>query len=126
MRAVLFVAVLLAGCVPPAPRNTVSCYPVSSNGWTFDCEVTGRGEEKHEGQFSPQLINRIANQGDDLDRSFRGERWWAVVKVEQAGSESGVERGREYKLYGTVKGISGNRVSFTDCVFAPSTKDDGQ
>lgn len=115
--SILFAAVVLTGCGAGVggSSNVVRCYPVQSNGWDFECEVTGRGEAKHDGQFSPQLIGVISRQGNDLNRSFAGERWWAVVKVERA--VSGVEKGKEYKMYGTVQSIDGNRVRFTDCVF---------
>lgn len=123
----MFVALAtLGGCKkdPAADPNAVDviCYPAASNGWIFDCVVTGKGEEKADEQFSSNYVSTVISQGNDATRSFRGTRWRAHVVVERVGTWGGVKAEGGYTLYGTVDRIEGRRVRLTDCVFAAPPK----
>ena len=119
MRAFMLAGVVaLVGCGKASPNAVdVICYPAKSDGWNFDCVVTGKGEAKAEEQFSSSYLVKIRDQGNDLNRSQKGARWMSTVVIEQVGTWNGVKKGQEYTFYGTVEGINGSRIRFTDCVF---------
>jgi hypothetical protein len=100
----------------------VTCHPTARNGWTFDCRVTGKGEAKGDENFSSEFVEIAERQGNDLNRTYRGVRWYARVTIESADQNSGLVVGQEYDLRGTVTDISGKRVKLTDCVFTAANK----
>lgn len=105
------------------PAKSVTCFPVDENGWTLECEVTGKGASKGEAANRynttlPTAVRLLAKDGKDPTRSLKTMRWVLAVKVE-ASTDPAVVVGKVYELSGALVSASERTIKLTDCVFTP-------